>query len=911
MDFAFLLGRSLVIYVIILTSNKPLADGAKGEYFAMIKKHQAHLLHIWGSVSKNCIVIFVVVTAFLLGGISTLVPLTLFHTSIVAKSAGTALTVTPSSGPYSNRNDQTPISVAGKSFTPLETVQVYWNYTSQSDGTLVTMGTANKYGNFSASFNSQLAATGTYTIAAIGQTSQLIETGTYTLLPQFYPLPQASGPATVTTAYGNAFAAGETIDIYWNYKNGQGKLLGTAVGDSNGSFSVNVTIPPRTTPGLHEMAGVGQTSHEVSTYFYTVYQPTLALAPISGSSGTTLTVSAYGFTGLEIVDIYWNNSPTPITSLATSGYGYLPPTAIDVPAGQIAGSYPVTITGESSHISVTNSFTVVAPSFTLSPANGPGGVPVLLQGQGYTPGETVDISWQPSPRTVDIATAVAGPSGIIQSQFLAPPVPAGTYTVSAVGRISHAVIKQTFTVANGLAASPSSGAPGSTITANGMGYQANEQVQLYWDTTANQPFATVLANQTGNIQKSFALPANITPGNHTLIGVGATSGISFSAPETVNTNWGDFGYLDNNHRNNTTEDTLNNSNVANLTLKWTATASTGGLEGSPVYSNGLVYQPTMDGSLNAYNATTGALVWQFDCKCPFSNVSSPVADPVNNLVFIGTEGFGDEGIPSPFFALNAATGSLVWSSLLDWRQVGFPTLAGGTLYVGTSHEQQLNSSMYAIDELTGLIRWQYTSTTGFWGAVGVDTAQNIAISGMSDPADAIIAFNATTGAVLWQTTVPHFTTDDDVGSGISIQNGNVFASSKNGYVYDLSEMTGAIKWSTLVGTQGDGNISTPALSSTGTLYVGSIDDDLYAISTATGAILWKTPTKANIFSSPALANGVVYIASFDKNFYAVDAQSGAILWTYTTGSQSYGSPIVVNGWLYCSSTNGTLYAFSL
>ncbi|HAT44626.1 MAG TPA: serine/threonine protein kinase, partial [Ktedonobacter sp.] len=140
--------------------------------------------------------------------------------------------------------------------------------------------------------------------------------------------------------------------------------------------------------------------------------------------------------------------------------------------------------------------------------------------------------------------------------------------------------------------------------------------------------------------------------------------------------------------------------------------------------------------------------------------------------------------------------------------------------------------------------------------------------------------------------------------------GIVYASSKNGRVYALHEDTGTLAWSTPIGQDSNGDISTQAVSDNGTLYVGTISGNLYALNALTGAKLWKTHAASSIFSSPAVANGVVYFSSFNK-IYALNASTGAILWNYLTGANSYSSPIVVNGWLYWGSGDGTFYGFSL
>jgi len=435
-------------------------------------------------------------------------------------------------------------------------------------------------------------------------------------------------------------------------------------------------------------------------------------------------------------------------------------------------------------------------------------------------------------------------------------------------------------------------------------------VQFYWDTTTGTPLATAPADSQGNVKQSITFPASAVPGAHSIIGVGQTSQLSFTAPVTVNTNWGDFGFDLAHRRENIYENILNTGNVANLQVKWKA-ATALGLKDSPVYANGTIYLATMNGALDAYDALTGTLKWNFNCHCIFRNFSSPLVDASNGLVFFGTVGYADNGVPSPFYALDAQTGTLLWSVILPWHQLGFPTVAFNTLYVGTSHLDHGACSLFALDEFTGRVIWQYVTPPGVWGAVAADTSTHMVFTGLGDPNSAVVALNAGTGKVAWLTPIPQYGPDDDVGSAITIANGLVYADSKDGSEYALNEQTGAIVWTTPVGGISNGNVSSQAVSANGNLYVGSISGYLYALNATTGVLLWKTETNGHLFSSPAVANGVVFIASIDQSLYALDANTGVILWTYKMGGTSFSSPIVVNGWVYCGSTNGKLYAFSL
>ncbi|HCI78938.1 MAG TPA: hypothetical protein DHW02_04540, partial [Ktedonobacter sp.] len=119
----------------------------------------------------------------------------------------------------------------------------------------------------------------------------------------------------------------------------------------------------------------------------------------------------------------------------------------------------------------------------------------------------------------------------------------------------------TFSVINGLAASPASASPGTGVTINGTGFQAAESVALYWDNTSGQLLTTTSADTNGNISQVVTFPANATSGSHNMIGVGLTSQKTYTEPVTVNTNWGAFGSDDLHDRNNAYESSLGTTNV--------------------------------------------------------------------------------------------------------------------------------------------------------------------------------------------------------------------------------------------------------------------------------------------------------------------------------------------------------------
>ncbi len=126
-------------------------------------------------------------------------------------------------------------------------------------------------------------------------------------------------------------------------------------------------------------------------------------------------------------------------------------------------------------------------------------------------------------------------------------------------------------------------------------------------------------------------------------------------------------------------------------------------------------------------------------------------------------------------------------------------------------------------------------------------------------------------------------------------------------------------WSTIVPGY---VVSSPAIGSDGSVYVGAFDSRLCALDPATGAVRWSFKTSDAIYSSPALiqnASGgteAIVIASTDGSVYAL-TPAGRLLWRYDTGAPVRSSPAIGlapagagHEIVYVGSSNGRLYAIN-
>jgi len=125
--------------------------------------------------------------------------------------------------------------------------------------------------------------------------------------------------------------------------------------------------------------------------------------------------------------------------------------------------------------------------------------------------------------------------------------------------------------------------------------------------------------------------------------------------------------------------------------------------------------------------------------------------------------------------------------------------------------------------------------------------------------------------------------------------------------YDTSTNSGTLKWKYKTG---DVVLSSPAIASDGTIYVGSYDKFLYAIN-PNGTLKWRYTTGDKIYSSPAIASdGTIYVGSLDNYLYAINP-NGTFKWRFKTGDSISSSPAVgSNGIIYVGSHDNYLYAIN-
>jgi outer membrane protein assembly factor BamB len=308
--------------------------------------------------------------------------------------------------------------------------------------------------------------------------------------------------------------------------------------------------------------------------------------------------------------------------------------------------------------------------------------------------------------------------------------------------------------------------------------------------------------------------------------------------------------------------TVTTANAAGLGVRW-ATDLYGAILDSPVIAydpargQTLGYVGTDAGNFFAIDMATGAIVWAVKLAGPVQ--ASPVVS--DGAVWVGTRS-------SPtIYKLDASTGAIDCSHPLHggilFSSPVAATPPGGTASVYFAVPGRTGGGrVLSVSAATCASQWSFSGyqvAAGTWDplAYAVDASgEPLVLFGSSDPDDAAYAVDANTGAEVWRYRTPGIG-DADVGSGLTISppgangfaDGVAYVPGKDGFVFALDLTTGADLWTASLGSRAgvpNESLSTAALDGTNLVVGDAVGvSDFNAI---TGTLIWsyQTPDTSQI-----------------------------------------------------------------
>ena len=165
-------------------------------------------------------------------------------------------------------------------------------------------------------------------------------------------------------------------------------------------------------------------------------------------------------------------------------------------------------------------------------------------------------------------------------------------------------------------------------------------------------------------------------------------------------------------------DQVNRDNVGSLRLVWSrALASQGRQQGTPLVRNGVMFMPNPQDVIQAIDAVTGDLIWEYRRDRPDDLGDYMIGSLIetNRNIAIHGELIIDTTMDDHIIALHAETGEVVWDTeILDYtvnpaNQTSGPIVANGKAYSGRSCDPRggpLGCVITAHDAATGEELWR-------------------------------------------------------------------------------------------------------------------------------------------------------------------------------------------------------------
>jgi outer membrane protein assembly factor BamB len=299
---------------------------------------------------------------------------------------------------------------------------------------------------------------------------------------------------------------------------------------------------------------------------------------------------------------------------------------------------------------------------------------------------------------------------------------------------------------------------------------------------------------------------------------------------------------------------------------------------------------THTGTSNGTGPTTPVMQrWRFYAG---PNVTSSPA-VINGVVYFGS---GNGSV----FAVDEVTGLLKWSYTTGANVESSPAVSGGIVYVGSN-----DGVFYALNATTGVKIWNYTtgpirsSPTIMGGAVYVSS-----ITGSNT--GNITSFNGTSGAVYWTRSM--FQDATKITSSPAVWNNRVFVGSSINSTVETHD-TGS---GNLIGTYYTSGpvLSSPSIQGGNAAYFGCEDGKVYSFFSTNNTQRWSFTTGGGVQSSPSFSGSYLYVGSNDGKIYALNLANGNQVWNYSTGGSVYSSPAASTSAIYVGSDDGNLYALN-
>ena len=331
----------------------------------------------------------------------------------------------------------------------------------------------------------------------------------------------------------------------------------------------------------------------------------------------------------------------------------------------------------------------------------------------------------------------------------------------------------------------------------------------------------------------------------------------------------------------------------------------------PIYFERNLCNVSTKGILRCVNLESEELQFEIDLKPEYEEnyeiIRGGIAYFDNQIIL--ADGYGQVKL------FSSIDGSIIWEN-----NINLPILTAPIIYRGYIYFITLNNKIYAMDILTGKIKWSFQTIFDDKKSLfsGVPAAiDNIIIAPFSN--GEIIAFIYDTGNIIWSdnaSKVSSLSNFDikDIAANPIISGDKVYTLSNNGRLLATNLINGSLAWSLEIS---GGN--SPLISSM-QLYVIDNESRLICLNKISGEIYWikqleknkngKKSGKSNNWKGPYLIDGLLYALSNYGELLSISPITSEVLSSKNIKISGISvDPVILSKNIFIMDNNSNIYKF--
>jgi outer membrane protein assembly factor BamB len=350
-------------------------------------------------------------------------------------------------------------------------------------------------------------------------------------------------------------------------------------------------------------------------------------------------------------------------------------------------------------------------------------------------------------------------------------------------------------------------------------------------------------------------------------------------------------------------------------IVWSASVGAGSrsdrlLTTPPVVAEGRVFVKDAEGTVSAFNADTGQLIW----RVVLTPEKARDADEFGGgLAYYGGRLFVTTGF-AHVFSLDPADGKEVWRSTVSAPVRGAPNVFADRVFVVS-----IDNKLHALAAVDGSDLWNFSAlqeVAGFVSASSPAASGEIVVAPFSS--GELVALRLDSGRPVWNEALVGqrrearaFGNLADIRGRPVIDRGQVVAIGSAGQFAAIDLRSGQRAWE-----RGFGGNQTPWVAGR-FLFIVTSSADVAAVNRADGKVKWVTPLtqyedakmrRPVLWAGPVLAGDRLLIAGSTGDLVAISPYTGEVIGRLEVREPMRIAPVIANQTIYVLTDYGRLIA---